>query len=349
MLQSMRIKNLTAFPEANLQFSPYLNVFAGENGTGKSHLLKAAYCLLAVSADGGRRQDAPAPTKSVLQTRIADKLVNVFRPEALGRIARRKQGRERCEIGLSFRNKKLNIRCSFSTKSKSEVSIDHLPGAWVEKPPVFLPTRELLSIYPGFVAVYDNHYLEFEETWRDTCLLLGAPSLRGPKEKRVRALLGPLEKSMGGKVVLDKGGRFYLSIPGQGKMEIPLVAEGLRKIAMLARLISTGSLLDQGYLFWDEPETNLNPKLIKEVAGAILHLSCNGVQVFIATHSLFLMRELYIQMQTEQFATVSGRFFSLSRYEMDVHISQGDSLDDVSPIVSLDEELAQSDRYLEIA
>ena len=32
-------------------------------------------------------------------------------------------------------------------------------------------------------------------------------------------------------------------------MEIPLVAEGLRKLAMLARLIITGSLLDKGYLF----------------------------------------------------------------------------------------------------
>lgn len=39
-------------------------------------------------------------------------------------------------------------------------------------------------------------------------------------------------------------------------MEMPLVAEGLRKVAMLARLIATGTLLEQGYLFWDEPETS---------------------------------------------------------------------------------------------
>ncbi|MFO1416253.1 MAG: hypothetical protein U1F28_03715 [Acinetobacter sp.] len=40
---------------------------------------------------------------------------------------------------------------------------------------------------------------------------------------------------------------------------MPLIAEGLRKLAMLARLISTGTLLEQDYLFWDEPETNLSP------------------------------------------------------------------------------------------
>ncbi|WP_281258757.1 hypothetical protein [Avibacterium endocarditidis] len=43
-------------------------------------------------------------------------------------------------------------------------------------------------------------------------------------------------------------------------MEIPLVAEGLRKLAMVARLVATGTLLDKGCLFWDEPEANLNPK-----------------------------------------------------------------------------------------
>ena len=35
---------------------------------------------------------------------------------------------------------------------------------------------------------------------------------------------------------------------------------------MLARLIATGMLVDRGCLFWDEPETNLNPQLIRGVA-----------------------------------------------------------------------------------
>ncbi len=56
---------------------------------------------------------------------------------------------------------------------------------------------------------------------------------------------------------------------------------------MIARLIATGSLLDKGALFWDEPEANLNPKLVKLVARAILNISQSGIQVFIATHSLF--------------------------------------------------------------
>src|SRR5262249_4463982 len=151
----------------------------------------------------------------------------------------------------------------------------------------------------------------FEESWRDTCILLGAPGVRGPKEKRVWELLGPLEMAMGGKVELDKNGRFYLNIPEQGRMEMSLVAEGHRKLAMIARLIATGSLLDKGCLFWGEPEANLNPKLIKEAARTLLHLCRNGIQVFIATHSLFLMRELDILLQTDPFQGTGARYISL--------------------------------------
>jgi energy-coupling factor transporter ATP-binding protein EcfA2 len=347
MLKSLDIKNLTVFATANLQFSPQLNVFVGENGSGKSHLLKVAYAVLAASAEEGRKPTASPPTKALLQTKLAEKLVTVLRPESLGRLARRKQGRERCELQFKFDDSHLNSKFSFATSSKSEVDIDRLPTAWVEKLPVFLPTRELLTIYPGFVSVYENHYLEFEETWRDTCVLLGAPALRGPRERRVKELLAPLEKAMGGKVELDKNGRFYLNLPGQGRMEMPLVAEGLRKLAMLAQLIATGSLLDKGYLFWDEPETNLNPKLIKEVALTILHLCHSGVQVFVATHSLFLLREFHIQLQNSEVKGVGAQFFGLQFGGNGIDVQQGETIDDIGAIAALDEELHQSDRYLE--
>lgn len=126
-----------------------------------------------------------------------------------------------------------------------------------------------------------------------------------------------------------------------------LVAEGIRKLAMIARLISTGSLLEKGYLFWDEPEANLNPKVIKQVACTILHLVQNGIQVFVATHSLFLMREIHIlQMKSEE--RLDARFFGLHADSESVQITSGKTLDDIGDITSLDEELQQSERYLEV-
>ena len=346
MLKRMVIKNLTVFPDADLRFGKNLNVIVGENGAGKTHLLKAAYSVLAASWEEGRKPNAPAPTKTVLQTRIADKLVNVFRPESLGRLARRKQGRERCDIQLTFDNRDLNIDFSFATNSKSEVSIDQMPRVWSDVAPTYLPTRELLTIFPNFVSVYEGHYLEFEETWRDTCLLLGAPLQRGQKETRVKQLLEPLEVAMNGAIELDKNGRFYLR-NASGRLEMPLVAEGIRKLAMLARLVASGALLDRGYLFWDEPEANLNPRLVKQVAHSIIALSASGIQIFMATHSLFLLRELEILLASKEHAWLKARFFGLQTVSDGVAVAQGVGVDDIGDIASLDEELAQSDRFLE--
>lgn len=347
MLKKIKIKNMTVFPEAVLDFSPGLNVIIGENGSGKSHLLKAVYSVIAASAEEGRRPNIGEPTKALLQKKYAEKLINVLRPDTLGRLARRKQGRERCELEFYFSEFGLNSSFGFATASKSEVQIDKLPITWEKTLPVFLPTRELLTLYPGFISIYESHYLEFEETYRDTCLLLGAPALKGPRAKKAAALLEPLEDATGGKVVLDNTGRFYLAIPGQGKMEISLVAEGLRKLAMLARLIGTGSLLDKSYLFWDEPEANLNPRVVKLVARVILNLCKNGIQVFIATHSLFLLRELEIISQDKDFKKVKHRYFALTLKDFGVDVEQGDSVEDIQSLVMLDEELAQSDRYME--
>ncbi|TYL49283.1 AAA family ATPase [Marinomonas sp. IMCC 4694] len=184
----MIIKNLTVFAEAELTFSAGLNVIVGENGCGKSHLLKSAYSLIAASAEEGRKLSASVPTKTILQKVYAYKLVNILRPETLGRLARRKQGRERCELALSFENNALDTDLNFATTSKSEVVIGSLSKDWQPKAPVFLPIRELLTLYPGFVSIYENHYLEFDETYRDACLLLGAPALKGPREKKAASL-----------------------------------------------------------------------------------------------------------------------------------------------------------------
>ena len=184
MLDSLEVKNFTIFPDARLSFAGGLNVIVGENGLGKTHLLKLPYAVMAASAEEGRRSNGRQPTKALLRTRLAEKIVNVFRPEGLGRLARRQRGRNRCEVKLTFGEPGTSFGFSFATQSRSEVVVDDLPSAWRDRAPVFLPTRELLTIYPGFVSLYGTHHLEFDETWRDTCLLLGSPTLKGPRHRR---------------------------------------------------------------------------------------------------------------------------------------------------------------------
>ncbi len=115
---------------------------------------------------------------------------------------------------------------------------------------------------------------------------------------------------------------------------------------MLVRLIATGSLLDKGCLVWDEPEANLNPRLIREVARAILGLCRAGLQVIVATHGLFLLREFAILLKCE-FDSIDDRYFALCRNDEGVVVSQAKDIEDVDPLLLLDEDLEQSDRYVE--
>jgi ABC-type transport system involved in cytochrome c biogenesis ATPase subunit len=347
MLKSLDIKRFTVFRDQPLTLSPALNVIVGENSMGKSHLLKLAYTLIATSAECGRKPSAGEPTKAALQKAYGEKLNGVFRPEkGIGRLVTRRQGRERCEVGATFDNSALNTRISFATNSRSDVQVDELPSAWEQQSPLYMPTRELMTMYPNFVSVYEQHYLEFEETWRDTCLLLGGLLRRGPRPADTAQLIKPVEDALGGTVELESG-RFYLNMPSVGNVEMSLVAEGHRKLAMLARLIVNGVLQSQGYLFWDEPEANLNPRLIRLVASVIHQLAASGVQVFIATHSFFLLKELELLSKA---APMQRCYIGLNAAHADgggAEVQMADSMTGLTDIVALDEELAQYDRELQ--
>jgi energy-coupling factor transporter ATP-binding protein EcfA2 len=345
MLGSLKVSNFTVFSDQAFNFGSGLNVVIGRNGTGKTHLFKLAYSV--VSAIGAKGETEGTPTKTNLNlNKMAKKLVNVFRPDELGRLASRSQGVTTAEVEATFENSMWNCSFSFNSKSKSDVAFDQLPKTWADLVPAYLPTRELLTIYPGFVSLYDGRYLEFDETWRDTCVLLGEPLKKGAREKDARSLLDPLEKAMAGQIVVDAGGRFYLDRKPGGRIEMHLVAEGLRKLGMMARLIANGALLDKAVLFWDEPEANLNPQIIKTIAQCIVAIS-EHLQVFVATHSLFLLREFELILRQKK---QLGKFFGLqfeNKTMQKVVVDQGNSLSDLGIIDSLEEELLQSDRALE--
>ena len=81
----------------------------------------------------------------------------------------------------------------------------------------------------------------------------------------------------------------------------------------------------------------------------IYSLANNGVQVFIATHSLFLLRELEIITSTKNEKSFSQRYFALKAEDESVSIEQGDDLTDLQTLVMLDETLQQSDRYMDLS
>lgn len=74
------------------------------------------------------------------------------------------------------------------------------------------------------------------------------------------------------------------------------------------------------------------------------------IQVFIATHSLFLMRELEMLLQDAPFQSLAPRYFALkaSGLGKPTELEQSADLYDIKTLVLLDEELHQSDRFMAV-
>ena len=143
-----------------------------------------------------------------------------------------------------------------------------------------------------------------------------------------------------------KSGRFYIATAEKDR-EVTLLAEGLRKLATVMQLLSNGSLAEGDTLFWDEPEANLNPKLIKLVAALMHTLSENGIQVIAATHSYFLLKELDLLSRRD--GEIEPRYISLAMDNDTLIIEQENQLNQLDNIVALDEELSQYDREMELS
>ena len=112
-----------------------------------------------------------------------------------------------------------------------------------------------------------------------------------------------------------------------------LVSEGYRKIVTIMYLILSGSLSKNAVLFWDEPETNMNPKMIRPLVDAIIELARMGVQVFVTTHDYFVqqcfnMAALYAEDNGKQ-KSLNYNFLSLYKSENEIRCEQASNLSDL--------------------
>lgn len=353
MLSRLKVKNFTVFRDAAFDFAPGVNVIIGENGAGKSHLMKLAYVAARWSAEMSAKAKQPesSPDKATLQRTLGEKLLNTFRSESVGRLVRRGVGNRKSDVEVAFSEQpKAGFKFEFSNKSVDQVTLAKSPAEFFSEGAVFFPTKEMLSMYPGFAALYRDYHIQIDETYYDLCLALDRPLLKGRRFDEVNKLLEPVEKALRGRI-RNENGRFYL-ISDNGKIEIPLVAEGFRKLGTVAYLLANGTLKEQSILFWDEPETNLNPAYMAQVAELLVEIARGETQVFVATHSLYIMRELSMMLAKPENAAIKRRFMALTvptgnEPEDGAVVKTGESAEDIEPIASLDAELRQSQRYID--
>lgn len=289
MLTRIQFDKFTAFENLDVKFSPGINVFIGENGTGKTHILKAAYAACDFTVTG---------------TSFALKLNNVFYPSGkkIGRLVNRIKGSRECKMEVSRiedDNEAMSISIRFTnhTTLPDKATVSGKVKAWQTKQlnTVYIPVKDMMANAPGFKSLYEKREIHFEEIYADIISKAFLPVIKGPMDRTRKRLIAMLQHAMEG-TVTTRNEEFFM-MGRDGTIEFTLLAEGYRKLGLLWLLIRNETLQSGSILFWDEPEANLNPRLLKAVVEILLELQRIGVQIFIATHDYVLLKELDLQMQ----------------------------------------------------
>ena len=309
-ISRLELENFTCFAKADMDFSSGINVFIGENGTGKTHILKVLYAMnYAASKIEIKPNDDEKGTNSVLFnpynfisemafTFGTTTWIDLIKDIDISNTSFKTTFFKGLEFGLGF----LKGELAGLKLTLSDIDIES---------PIYIPPYEMLS----------NAVLSNDKIYYDLVKALNIKKREADLDilKAINELVSiQVEK---------KEDTFYIGVNKRKSVKANLSANGINKIGQLIPLIQNGSLNKDTILFWDEPETNLNPKYIKIVAKFLQILAKNGVQIFVATHDYYLSHLLSLNAEyREQTDAPPIKFFSLSKGENGTEIESADTI-----------------------
>lgn len=295
-LKELMLDNYTVFKQLQIELSKGINVFIGENGTGKTHILKLLYAACQA-----------ADAKNI----FSQKLITCMLPDGYKIAHLVHRGALKTDIHIIGVNEEASTYLSlefFSDAKKWDSVVGNEPvweRIFAGTESIFIPAKEILSNCYQLSSAVARNNVKFDDTYLDiidaakvdvskplaSYMVCEGQETYGYKNK----LLQSIEQLVGGAVIYDAGkDTFYLD-DGYGKLEFNLVAEGIRKLALLWQLVKNGALEKGSVLFWDEPEANMNPAYIVSIAEILLLLQEHGVQVFVSTHDYLFAKYLEIR------------------------------------------------------
>jgi len=336
-IKNLSVKNLTAFEQSKFKFCDGINVLTGTNGTGKTHAMKAMYAIVPTFEDW----------------------YNIFNIKDFNNLIRNNNDDEHVFFSQNTTviQELIYKTLSFQKKNIEAAEIKLSISNFEEITPIYLPTIEMLSIYDNFFATYERREIPYDRICYDLALALNAAVLRKNHTdyKSIEPIINNLQEIITGSkntekdVVVKESEHFYFNLNGN-KLDVNLVADGYRKLGTLFYLLRNGSLTTNSILFWDEPEANLNPKLIVKVAKVLQALAAAGMQIFIATHDYLLSHELSLLAEYPSENPIALKFFSLYKpnEQSSVIVEEGQTLADIANNPILDEFAAHYDREVEL-
>lgn len=262
-----------------------INLIIGGNGSGKTFLLKSLYTAIKVVEQYQRGREIKS-----LGELLYDKLYWTYQPDKIGDIVR-KGSKELSFKMLSDRSEYFNYAYGSSTTKRIGV---HSTYEQRNANSIFIPAKEIISLQSVIKQSRDYNSFGFDDTYYDLATAL-TPTTKGKNYKTFAESRARLSNAIGGRILFDETKKSWVFIDSNNKqIDIFLASEGIKKISVFDALLGNHYLSNQSVIFIDEPESALHPSLVGEFMEIIYSLSELGIQFFIATHSYFVIKKLYI-------------------------------------------------------
>ena len=294
MLNSIEIRNFAPIHQLNWQKLGKINLVIGANSTGKTFLLKALYSSMRTIEEYKRGNDQRS-TSDIL----ADKLYWTFQPDKIGDLVT-KGAESPLFLQLQFDGKTFSYSFGKDT-TKSITTLENNIPSPRESNSIFLPAKEVLSIYNIILKSREqDKVFGFDDTYLDLARALRQQTQKGKNYAQFSQSRKSLEDILGGKVEYDEISGYWQFKKGKQKFPIGVTAEGIKKIAILDTLLGNRYLDQNSIVFIDEPESALHPKAISQLLDIIEILAEGGIQFFLASHSYFVIKKLYLIAQQKE-------------------------------------------------
>ena len=286
MITSVVLKNFGPLESIEWDNLAKINLVLGGNGQGKTFLLKAMYAAIKGIEQNGRGND-----NRTISEIISDKLYWTFQSEKLGELVRKPV---ESPLGFSMTTEQGDVFFAFGqdTIRKVTVTSDTLP---TETNSIFLPAKEVLSLQKIILKSREQDAMfGFDDTYFDLARALHISTTKGRNLTAFASSREKLRDFLGGKIEFDPQKDRWTFKKGSFRFPIGTTSEGTKKTAILDTLLGNRYLTTDSRIFIDEPEAALHPQAISELMEIITLLTECGIQFFIATHSYFVIKKLFI-------------------------------------------------------
>lgn len=288
-ITKLESKNYGAIPTFSWERISKINLIIGENGTGKTFLLKAIYSAVR-TLEEYKRGDDIRPVNDVL----SEKLRWTFQVDKLGDLVNRS-----CEDGLSFAMDldDKSIKYQFTSSTASKVVAADVSNGSKEGNSIFIPAKEVLSLYSVILKSREvDKSFGFDDTYYDLAKALRISPTRGRNYTAFAESRKIVKDVIDGKIEYDSdSNKWSYKNSHNQKFSIGATSEGVKKISIMDRLLANGYLDNNSIIFIDEIESALHPAAICQFLDMIANLAEKmNLQFFVTSHSYFVIKKLVL-------------------------------------------------------